>query len=63
LVLMKTPEKSSCCDGLDSNEAFNIQNSAIRVGFIWDVFLDPFVIETGFTFQISSLNLFDSSSA
>ena len=36
-VLMKTPEKSSCCNGLDSNEALNLQNGAIRVGFTWDV--------------------------
>ena len=26
-------EKSSCCNGLDSNEALNLQNGAIRVDF------------------------------
>ena len=62
-VLMKTPEKSSCCDGLDSNEAFELQNGAIRVSFTQDVFLDPFVKKTAMTFQISSLNFFDLSSA
>ena len=62
-VLVKTPEKSSCCDGLDSNEAFNIQNGAIRVGFMWDVFLEPFVQETGMTFQTSPFIFIYSSCA
>ena len=58
LVLMKTPEKSSCCNGLDSNEALNLQNGAIRVGFTWDVSLEPFVQETGMTFQTYPLIFF-----